>query len=266
MSDVHPRPDQPPEAAIDSTKTALRNWQEAAAAAAAWDGRNEELSVLVDRLCSATDAAVTGWDTLAEKDKPADVSATPLSDFRDTYLSQAEDASWNFNVLNLALRKAYSAADRMLKWLSSRRSGDLTSPVGTEGHRFADQGAHQKLSPVPSDSRRPNRFDGPFGIVLHFDSRKVTRGDVSADFGDKTIPWRIVEVLAKGHSDDYYPTDQLIQSVWPGLDGGDKTADNLRPHLVTARTIIKPLGLAIKNLRKIGYRLVDSDSSSRCES
>jgi hypothetical protein len=97
---------------------------------------------------------------------------------------------------------------------------------------------------------------GPFGITLDLREWKATRGTASADFAGKEYPWNIFQQLCRSYPNSL-PGGDLINVVWGRGEGGQQT---LQAHMNAVRRIIEPLGLTVRCIRKVGYRLSKSTS------
>jgi hypothetical protein len=118
------------------------------------------------------------------------------------------------------------------------------SPLQPEGE---SQSSNTELA------RSPSNDQGPFGIILEKDEWKAKRGPALADFAGKEYPWIIFQRLCRSYPGSI-PTNALVNAVW---NRGEGSKEAMFAHMTAVRNIIKPLNLAVENIRKVGYRLVD---------
>jgi DNA-binding response OmpR family regulator len=92
------------------------------------------------------------------------------------------------------------------------------------------------------------------GLVLEHDRRRATReSGHSTELGGNGRLWDLLEALARRH-DAYYPTNDLIRAVWVGYS---VEAGTLWGAVSDLRKALLPLGLTIRHVKGLGYRLED---------
>jgi hypothetical protein len=104
-------------------------------------------------------------------------------------------------------------------------------------------------APVPARSEA-----GPLGITLDLQERKATRGAETVDFGGKEYAWKLFCALCRKYPDSFL-AGSLTDAVW-GQGEGDVVA--MQAHISALRKIIRPLGLAVKHIKRRGYALQGS--------
>jgi DNA-binding response OmpR family regulator len=92
---------------------------------------------------------------------------------------------------------------------------------------------------------------GPFDTTIDRNAWKVTRDGKVADFGGKEYPWKVFQLLHDRYP-RIAPRADLLNTCWGvGLGSGE----TLGAHITRVRDLLKPLGLGVKNTRKVGYLL-----------
>jgi hypothetical protein len=100
---------------------------------------------------------------------------------------------------------------------------------------------------LPAIAGKPNSL----GITLDEVEWKATRAGKSAEFAGKAYPWNIFLLLCRNHPKiTSHEQLQNLDQAWRAV--------NVQPHMTTIRKLIGPLGLKVKSVRMIGYRLEEA--------
>jgi DNA-binding response OmpR family regulator len=92
------------------------------------------------------------------------------------------------------------------------------------------------------------------GLELDHDRHRAAReSGPSIELGGNVRLWDLLEALARRH-DAYYPTNELIRAVWVGYS---VEAGTLWAAGSDLRKRLRPLGLTIRHVKGLGYRLED---------
>jgi DNA-binding winged helix-turn-helix (wHTH) protein len=134
----------------------------------------------------------------------------------------------------------------------------LTRAMGLVGGGASDptEGTVQQHADRTTDAGADHQLphqEGPFGVVLDPREWRATRDTAVANFAGKENPWKIFQLLCRIYP-SITPKADLLNSVWGEGEGSE---ESLFAHLTSVRKIIKPLGLTVKNTRKVGYRLAE---------
>jgi DNA-binding response OmpR family regulator len=96
-------------------------------------------------------------------------------------------------------------------------------------------------------------------LALDHGRRRVTRGaGLFVDLGGQCRLWKILAELSK-RFDAFYPKNDLIAAVWDedGLAYYGIEDNTVYAAVSDLRRMLHPLGLHIKHVKGLGYRLED---------
>jgi DNA-binding winged helix-turn-helix (wHTH) protein len=89
------------------------------------------------------------------------------------------------------------------------------------------------------------------GITPDRRADKVWRGEKSVSLGGNRRYWDLLTRFCSAR-ENYLSTAELRKWVWAGIQVSN---DTVRTTICELRTLLKPLGVTIKNVRNVGYRL-----------
>ena len=122
---------------------------------------------------------------------------------------------------------------------------EANPPEGTDRHGDQDREASMtsKLECVPA-----------LDLVLDHGRHRVTRGTrPPVDLGGNCRLWQVLTELCRRY-DDYYPARDLRAAVW---DDCYVEYETLWAAVSELRKRLRPLGLTVKHVKGLGYRLED---------
>jgi hypothetical protein len=96
---------------------------------------------------------------------------------------------------------------------------------------------------------------GPLGIRYFPAERKVERAGKTVLFGSRDIPWKMFESLCKRYPGYYRDGDLGHDACNPASKDLEPELQTVWRHISRVRRIVKKLGIVIKNVRGLGYRL-----------
>jgi DNA-binding winged helix-turn-helix (wHTH) protein len=92
-------------------------------------------------------------------------------------------------------------------------------------------------------------------LTLDHSRHRITRkGYAPVDLGGQCRLWKILSQLCKRY-DGYYPTNDLIAAVWDDYGAVSVEEGTVYGNISDLRSRLAPLGLSIKHVKGIGYRL-----------